>query len=80
MFHAAESACQETEMPNGEMVEEPEEPIEETLRFLAELMESGNVHVDVFPSLLHDAADEIERLRDCLESQTSVPSDAMFGN
>jgi hypothetical protein len=67
-------------MSDGQMVEEPEGPIEETLRFLAELMESGNVHVDVFPSLLYEAADEIERLRDCLESQTSVLSGVMFGN
>lgn len=39
------------------------EPIEDVLRFLADIMENGTIHVDVFPVLLTEAADEIDRLK-----------------
>lgn len=48
-------------MSTGQMVDK--EPIEEVLRFLADLMEKGTIHVDVFPILLTEAADEIDRLK-----------------
>lgn len=40
-----------------------EEPVEDLLNFLADLIGTGKVHVDVLPALLREAADKIERLR-----------------
>lgn len=41
-----------------------EEPVEDLLNFLADLMGTSKVHVDVLPALLREAADKIERLQE----------------
>jgi hypothetical protein len=50
-----------------------EEPVEDLLNFLADLMDTGKIHVDVLPALLREAAEEIERLR--VEVERSAHSD-----
>jgi hypothetical protein len=49
--------------PENSQVVEDDEPVEDTLTFLADLMDEGTIHVDVMPSLLREAAETIKALR-----------------
>ena len=55
--------CDQCAPENSEEVER-EEPVEDTLTLLADLMDQDAIHVDVMPSLLREAADTIKALRE----------------